>query len=183
MTALDFAVLAIVGLSLVLAALRGLVRSAVSLAAWLVALVLAVEYGPDVAALLGFLRLPPMATRWIGFAIVILVVLVAGSVAGLMLARLLQAIGLGPLDRLLGAVFGFARGVLLVLAATLVAGITAIPREDWWQNSFFAPHFAAAALSLRPVLPPSWAEHLDFSAAGRPPAAPGPAAGPGGQSI
>jgi hypothetical protein len=78
---------------------------------------------------------------------------------------------------------GLARGVLLVLAATLVAGITAIPREVWWQNSFFAPHFAAAALSLRPVLPPSWADHLDFSAAGSPPAAPGPAAGPGGQSI
>ena len=183
MTAFDFAVLGIVGLSLLVAALRGLVRSAVSLATWLLALVLALQFGPDLAAALGALQLPPLAARVIGYAVVILAVLIAGSAAGLLLARLLQAVGLGPLDRLLGAVFGFARGLLLVLAATLVVGITTIPREDWWQNSVLAPYFAEAALALRPLLPPSWAERLDFSATGVPSTVPGPAAPPGGQRI
>jgi membrane protein required for colicin V production len=127
--------------------------------------------------------LPPTATRWVGFSIVILGILIAGSATGLMLARLLQAVGLGTVDRLLGAGFGLARGVLLVLAGTLVAGITAIPRQDWWQNSILAPHFAEAALSLRPYLPRDWADRLDYSAAGSPPAVPGPAAGPGGKRI
>ena len=67
--------------------------------------------------------------------------------------------------------------------ARCVAGVTDVPKQDWWQNSILAPHFAAAALSLRPYLPRDWADRLDYSAAGSLPTAPGPAAEPGVQRI
>ncbi|MBK7744793.1 MAG: CvpA family protein [Betaproteobacteria bacterium] len=79
---------------------------------------------------------------------------------------------------MLGALFGLARGLLLVLAGVLLAGLTAIPRQDWWQNSILAPRFADAALALRPYLPADWAARLDYSAAGGKPAAPGSAGRP-----
>ncbi len=183
MTAFDLMVVVVVGLSLLIATLRGFVRSAVSLAAWVLALLLTLRFGPDVAASLGSLQLPPGATQALGYGLTFLAVVIAGSLAGLLLARLLQAVGLGPLDRLLGALFGLARGLLLVLAGTLVAGVTDVPKQDWWQNSILAPHFAAAALSMRPYLPRDWADRLDYSAAGSLPTAPGPAAGPGVQRI
>jgi membrane protein required for colicin V production len=181
MTALDLAVAVIVALSVLFAALRGFVRSAVSLAAWFVALVLAVRLGPAVATVLTDLQLPAPAPQALGFGLVFLGVLIGGSLLGMLLARLLQAVGLGPLDRLLGAVFGFGRGLLVVLAGVLVAGLTAIPRQDWWQNSFLAPRFADVVLSLRSHLPADWADRLDYSAAGRKPAAPANAVEPRGQ--
>ena len=70
-------------------------------------------------------------------------------------------------DRFLGAIFGAARGVVLVLAFVLVAGLTTLPRLDWWQNAALAPSLAAAALSLKPWLPPEWAQRLDYSREGR----------------
>jgi hypothetical protein len=55
-----------------------------------------------------------------------------------------------------------------VLAFVLVAGLTALPRADWWQNSALAPPFVAAAQALKPWLPERWAERLDFSRDGAP---------------
>ena len=76
-------------------------------------------------------------------------------------------VGPGFVDRFLGAMFGVARGVVLVLVFVLVAGLTTLPRQDWWQNAALAPPLAAAALSLAPWLPPAWAERLDYSREGR----------------
>ena len=67
------------------------------------------------------------------------------------------------------------------VAGVLLAGLTTIPRQDWWQNSILAPRFADAALELRPYLPADWAARLDYSAAGSKPAAPGNAVEPRGQ--
>jgi len=69
-------------------------------------------------------------------------------------------------DRFLGSIFGLARGLLLVLAFVLVAGLTSVPRADWWQNATLAPPFVVLALSLKPWLPPQWADRLDYSREG-----------------
>jgi membrane protein required for colicin V production len=80
---------------------------------------------------------------------------------------------LGFVDRFLGAVFGAVRGLVLVIAFVLVAGLTTLPRLNWWQNAALAPPLAVAALSLKPWLPPEWAQRLDYSREGRTaPAAP-----------
>jgi membrane protein required for colicin V production len=67
---------------------------------------------------------------------------------------------------MLGAVFGAARGIAVVVLFALVAGATTLPKQDWWQNSMLGRSLAEAALALRPYLPRAWAERLDFSAPG-----------------
>jgi uncharacterized membrane protein required for colicin V production len=59
-------------------------------------------------------------------------------------------------------VFGVARGVLIVVIAVLLAGLTTLPREEWWQNALLAPPLVIAALSLRPWLPQALARRLDY---------------------
>ena len=51
------------------------------------------------------------------------------------LSSAVKAIGLGFVDRLLGAVFGAARGLAVVVLFALVAGVTTLPKQDWWQNA------------------------------------------------
>jgi membrane protein required for colicin V production len=83
-----------------------------------------------------------------------------------MFAGVVRAIGLGFVDRMLGAAFGVARGFLVVVAFALIAGVTNLPKHDWWQNSALGQPLAQAALSLKPYLPRAWGDRLDFSAAG-----------------
>ena len=171
MSGLDIAVVVAIALSTLLGFLRGIVRSLVGLAAWVGGFVLAIGATPSLARLLPAFPDAPLVPQAIAFVLVFVLAIVAGALVAWPLRSVIHMAGLGFVDRGLGGVFGLARGAVLVLAFVLVAGLSALPARDWWQNSLFAPPFEAAALSLRPWLPPQWAERLDYR--GRP-EAPGP---------
>jgi len=159
-------------LSALFAFARGVVRELMALASWIAAIVAALAFqGPLAAALPSWVN-SPIARHVIAFALIFIVVLVIGSVIAHLLAKAIRAVGLGFVDRFLGAVFGFARGAIVVLLGVLIAGVTTLPRNDWWQNAALAPALAEAALALRPWLPAPWAERLDYSADGKRPVRP-----------
>ncbi len=170
MTGLDIAVLAVVVLSTLLAFLRGVVRELIALVSWVAAVVLALVFGGELAAVLPGLEASPAARHVLAFVLIFIGVLVAGAVIALVLSKMIRAVGLGFLDRFLGAFFGLARGVAIVLLFVLVAGVTTLPRYEWWQNASLGPLLATAALALRPWLPGAWAGRLDYSPGGRKPA-------------
>lgn len=162
MTGLDVALAGVVVLSTLAAMLRGLVREFVSLAAWCIGLAMALAFSDEFARRLAFLDAPLLARELLAFALIVVAALVAGALVGALLRGAVNAVGLGSLDRLLGALFGLARGLVAVLVFALIAGLTSLPQRDWWQNSMFGPMLGVAALSLRPYLPSSWASRLDF---------------------
>jgi membrane protein required for colicin V production len=162
MTAFDLIVIGIVGLSAVAAFLRGFVRVAASLAAWVVGCVAALRFSAPVGALLPDLGESSLTRYIVAFLLIVIGVLIIGGLGGLALSRLLRAAGFGSLDRFLGAILGLARGVVIVVFLMLLAGLTSLPKKDWWQNAFFSPPLTVAALSLRPWLPKAWAEQLHF---------------------
>ena len=162
MTAFDLIVIGIVGLSTVFAFWRGLIRVVMSLVALVAAVLAAIQFSPSVANMLPVLS-DNATTRYLAaFALIFIVVALIGALLGWVLSRAIRAIGLGFVDRLLGAVFGVARGVLIVVIAVLLAGLTTLPRQDWWQNALFAPPLVIAALSLRPWLPQALSKRLDY---------------------
>jgi membrane protein required for colicin V production len=175
-TAFDAAVLVIVVVSTLVALVRGVVREAVALGSWIAGIVLAFMFTVPLAAALPWLQDSPVAKHVLAFALILIGVLVAGALIGTLLSKMMRAVGLGLLDRALGAVFGVARGVAVILLFVLVAGLTTLPRAEWWQNAATAPYFVAGALALRPWLPPAWAGRLDYSGAERRPARTGESA-------
>ena len=88
--------------------------------------------------------------------------LVIATLCGVLLSKLTKAAGLAGLDRLLGSFFGLARGLLIVLAFALIAGLTPLPRKAFWQNSVSGAPMARAALAIRPWLPQSLAVRLRY---------------------
>lgn len=172
MTAFDFIVIGIVGVSTIAAFLRGFVRVAASLAAWVLGLLAALDFSSPLGAMLPDFGETPTARYVVAFVLILLVVLIAGALIGFVMSRLLRTIGLGFLDRFLGAVVGLARGLVIVVFLVLLAGLTALPAKDWWQNAWSSPPFMMAALSLRPWLPKPWAERLDYGSKQRRPAKP-----------
>lgn len=170
MTAFDFIVIGIIGLSTLFAFARGFVRVVISLAAWIVALVAAFQYADTLVAWLPALGGAPRVRYIAAFVLIVVVVLLVGALLGWLLSRLVRAVGLGFVDRTLGAVLGLARGLLIVVIGVLIAGLTTLPQQEWWRNAMFAPALVDAALSLRPWLPQGWAEQLAFPRSERKPA-------------
>ena len=172
MTAFDLMVIGVVGLSTVFAFWRGFVRVTASLAAWVIAVLAALRFSDRVGSLLPDLG-ETEGTRYVlAFALILVGVLIVGALAGFLLSRLVSAVGLRFLDRLLGAALGFARGILIAVVVVLFAGLTTLPKKDWWQNALSSPALTTAALSLRPWLPKAWADRLDYGTGERRPARP-----------
>ena len=172
MNAFDWTIIGVVGFSMLLAFFRGVTRELIALAAWVLGFVAAVAVTPVLGGMLPEIGDNPVIRYLIAFGVIFLGSLVLGALIAWPLASVIRKAGLGFADRFLGAIFGVARGMVLVTASVLVAGLTTLPRLDWWQNAALAPPFAAAALSLKPWLPPEWAQRLDYSREGRMPAAP-----------
>lgn len=162
MTGFDYAVLIIVGLSVLLAVLRGGLSEILSLAAWIAGFWLAQRYAADLGGRLPA-DVPTTELRLIaGFVGILLGVWFVSAIVRITLAQFIKASGLAPVDRVVGALFGVARGCLIVLALVMVAGLTSLPKAPIWRNAMFSPPFEAAALELKPWLPAELGNHIKF---------------------
>ena len=162
MTLFDLAVLVVVGLSILLSVIRGLVREVLALSAWVVAFLAANLLAGQVAAWLPD-AVPGEEFRLLaGFLGVFLTVLIAMSVLAIMVSKLVKNAGLGLEDRLLGSVFGFARGLLVVMVVVLLAGLTSLPRQAVWRNAVLSDPLEAFAGRVKAWLPADLAQRITY---------------------
>lgn len=162
MTAFDYAVLAIVAASVLLGAWRGLVSEVLALLAWAAAILAGRELAPGMAPVFGEWLKDPAWQYAAAFASIVVAVLVTVALVRLAMSKLLRAIGLGPLDRFLGAVFGVTRGVLVVMICVLLGGLTALPQQGWWRQAWLAPPLETAVLAAKPWLPAEVAKRIRY---------------------
>lgn len=162
MNLLDYAMLAILGFSILLSVIRGLVREVLALAAWAIAFVVAYMFGTELAALMPE-EIPSGELRWLaGFATLFFLVLLTMSLVALALSQLVKSAGLSVEDRILGAVFGLARGVAVVMILVLMVGATSLPRQPVWREAALSPLLERIALGIRDWLPPAIAQHIKY---------------------
>ena len=162
MSWLDWAVAGVVAFSVVAGMWRGLVREIIGLAGWVVAFLAANLFAGPLAVHVPEAVQTPELRVLVAFLAVFVGVLVLATLMSVVLSKLVKAVGLGGLDRSLGALFGFARAAILILALSLAAGLTSLPRQPAWRDSATGPWLAAAALALRPWLPPALTERLRY---------------------
>lgn len=162
MTWLDYAVLIVLAASILWGVWRGLVHEVVSVASWVLAFLAANLLAGPIGEALPKTMLTPEARVLVGFVVVFVATLVVCTVVGHLLSKMVKVAGLGPLDRTLGGVFGLARALVVLLAFSLLAGLTALPRQPAWRNSVSGDALAQGALAVRPWLPRSFAERLRY---------------------
>ena len=164
MTAFDYVVIAIVALSVALGVWRGVIGEVIALTAWVLAFFAARAWGSDVAQMLfaGVIGDPVvrLVAAWVA---VFVAVLLAMALLRLAVRGLLTALGLSPTDRLLGVVFGAARGVLIVLLLVAIGGMTSVVKEPWWRGAYFSAPLETAVLASKPWLPADVAKRIRFS--------------------
>ena len=160
MAALDWVFVAVLLASMLIGAWRGLVYEVLSLTGWVVSFFVAQWFAPDMAELLPMGESPGALRYAAGFVVVFVgSVFVCGFFAWLG-KKLVDAIGLRPADRTLGAAFGVLRGLVLLLAVAVVVGITPMREAVWWQESQGAPVLSEMLRGLKPALPDEFGRHL-----------------------
>ncbi len=148
----DYAFILIILLSTVLATMKGLVREVISLAALVGGFVLAILYYPALGTMISELSKTEAIANFAGFLTIFLGVLLMGAIASFAVNRLLKAVSLQWIDRLLGALFGLLRG--WAVASILMLALIAFPvREGIMSRSFLAPYLLAGARAAVLVVP------------------------------
>lgn len=162
MNAIDLILLLVVAASALLGLMRGFVGVVASLLAWAAATWCAFRYGGHIAFLLSDDGQPGATGLLAGYALAFFGVLVAVTLVGWMMRKLLHSVGLSGLDRSLGLVLGLVRGVLVACVLVLLMAFSALPREPAWKQSRALPVLLPGAQWLAQWLPDWAAGELDF---------------------
>ncbi|SHI08594.1 CvpA family protein [Ferrimonas marina] len=138
---IDYAILAIIGLSVIISLIRGFAREAMSLVVWFAAFVIASRFYEDLAVFLTQIS-DPMLRKGAAIAILFVASLVLGAMVNYLVGQLVERTGLSGTDRVLGACFGALRGVLVVSAILFFLDtFTGAGGTDWWSDSVLVPEF------------------------------------------
>ena len=162
MTIFDYLVLLILICSVVISMLRGLVKEILSLLSWIAALVAANAFGQTLAEWMPA-AIPGSVTRLIvAFVAIFIGVKLLMALIAMAFEQVIKATGLTLADRGLGGLFGFARGVVIVLSVVLLCGLTAIPKQPFWRDAMLSPLAETAARTVKPLLPGEFGRHVQF---------------------
>jgi membrane protein required for colicin V production len=160
MTWLDWALLAVLLVSALVGLWRGLVYEVLSVVGWVLAFVLAQAWAEPVGRVLPMDGAAEPLRLAAGFALVFIAVAFTAGLLSWLVKKLVAAVGLRPVDRVLGGVFGVLRGLVILLAVAVVMGMLPLSAQAGWQASPVAQTINASLQALKPVLPEAVARHL-----------------------
>lgn len=162
MTWLDYAVIAALVISIAWGAWRGLVHEVLSLAGWVLAFLAANLLAAPLAESFPANMRPELRVV-AAFVLIFVATLVLATLLSALVTKFVRVSVLHSLDRWLGALFGLMRGLLIVIAFAMVAGLTPLPRTPAWTNSATGYSLAQTVIQLRPWLPPAFANRLKYN--------------------
>ena len=158
----DIVIPAVILISALFSVMRGFVREALSLLGWLAAFWVALNFSTGLAEQF-LMSIPVPSVRMVvAFTLLFVVTLVLVAIVTRLASQLVQRTGLTGTDRMIGMVFGIARGVVIVSVLVLLASMTAMPQDPWWQESHLIGVFEHLAVWLRDNIAPEIVDSLGY---------------------
>ena len=165
-TIIDYIVLAFLLFSAMMGIWRGLFKELISLVAWFAATWLSSRYCYYLASEWMSAVISNQNIQYaVSFLIIFVVVLVIAASIGKLVRSLIASVGLGLLDRLLGFMFGFFRGALIVIVLAIFANLLGIQQSIAWQKAVLRPTLETGMGLIKTWLPPDWVKLLDLKKA------------------
>lgn len=162
MSILDIIVLLIVVLGVVRGLMAGFIKTLFSLGAWLLAFAAGKWGAWLIAPWIPLGADNPGVRYFAAFVVVFLAVLIGVLLVGHALGALVRAVGLGSADTVLGGALGLLRGLAILIGLTLAAGLTSLPRTEFWQHASLSGSLEGMARAALPLLPADMAKHVRF---------------------
>lgn len=158
----DIAIPVIIAVSALLSLIRGFVREALSLAGWLAAFWIALNFAKNLADLFLSGISTPSLRIVVAFTLLFVVTLMLATLINHLARQLVKRTGLTSADRLIGVFFGVARGAVVISVLVLLAGLTTMPQDPWWKQSIMVGHFQDLAVWLQTSVAPEIADVLAY---------------------
>nr|WP_166454555.1 CvpA family protein [Duganella rivi] len=155
-------VIFVLATSVIIGVVRGLVKEVLSLLSWVIAFVAANAYAAPLAAMLPSVIPGEVLRLIVAFIALFIGARILMGLLSLALDALIDAGGLSLLDRLLGMLFGVGRGLVIVLAAVILCGMTSLPKQDFWKHAVLSPYAEQGARMVKQYLPAAMAQHVNF---------------------
>ena len=162
MTVFDYAVLTIIGLSVILSMMRGLVKEVLSILGWVAAVYVGRTYTGELLPMMP-LDIPTDSLRILAaFLVLFLATLLLSTLLAIAISAVFKKIGLGWLDRMLGAIFGVFKGLLIVCVLVFLAGLTELPKDARWKNAMFSSPIEVLVINMLPWLPEGIVKYVKY---------------------
>jgi membrane protein required for colicin V production len=152
MIAVDYIILAIIVISAVMGLVRGLLREAIAVITWFLAIVLAWVFAPSLEPLLGGILDGSPVRIWAARTIIFVGVLLLGGAVSVVLGHYVRVSMFAGMDKFLGFVFGIIRGVVIVGAFTIAVQAMRMDEDPRWKNSRLMPYASGVASALRGIV-------------------------------
>ena len=162
MNELDYAIIAVVLVSVCVGAWRGAIREVINISGWVLAFFLAHALNATLAPYFADWMAEPVYRTVVAWIVIFVAVLIFAALLASLLSELVRKLGLSSLDRLLGAMVGLLRGAIVVIVLALAAGMTKFPESAIWRNATLTPPVEVAALYARALLPQSLASKISY---------------------
>src|SRR5262245_7107467 len=151
MNGADWIILSIVAISCLIGAWRGFLREAISLGAWVLGVWLAWTFASLLAPHLGGLLAHDQVRIWVARLIILIGVVLLGVVVGFFVTRFSRFSPFGNIDRLLGILFGFVRGAIIVGLFAILGKLVQLDEESWWKRSALMPYASIVGDWMRAI--------------------------------
>jgi len=162
MTIFDYVVLLIISLSVIVSVMRGLLREVLAILSWILSFYVAKTYASQILPMMPT-NIPTESLRYLAaFLVLFFATLIITSLLSIPLAEIFNKVGLSWLNRLLGAFFGFARGLLIVGIVVFLAGLTSIPQHAIWRNAMFSAPLEALVLNSAPWVASNMSTYIKY---------------------
>jgi len=149
MNPFDYILLGVLLVSALVGVVRGLIREALSLVIWVLALWCAARFGGQASRLFATALDDPLWQLWAGRVALFVGVLFAGSLVAWLVSYFVRRSVITGTDRILGMLFGLARGVVLVGILALALELGGFAAEPWWGESKLLPYASSVGVELR----------------------------------
>lgn len=160
---LDYAILAIIAISILISIIRGFTKEALSLAAWIVAAWVALTFSEKAEPLLrDYIEIPSIRLL-VAFVALFIITLFLGAFVNYLISQVVKKTGLSGTDRMIGVFFGLARGIVIVAVLVMVGAMTPLPQDPWWGDSQLIHYFESIAEYISQFLPEDFVANLSYS--------------------
>lgn len=155
MTVVDVIIIFVIFLSALFSLMRGFVKESISLATWILAIWIASTFAAKLAAIFPDSLESEAVRLAAGFGLLFIVTLMLGALVNVLVAHFVKKTGLSGADRVFGVVFGFLRGILIIVVFVVVSSFTPLPEQEWWKSSNLMGRFEKLGYMLKPYFPES----------------------------
>ena len=152
MNTADYLLIALLVISAIVGVMRGFLREAIALTAWLIGVLAAWHFGPLLEPHLGGLLAGPQVRPWVARAVLLVGILLLGAAVGALVVYFVRLSIFSGMDRLLGFVFGLLRGLIVLGVLVIFCQTLRLDGERWWHKSLLIPYGESIASALRSLL-------------------------------